>query len=211
MVFCAMSAHFFAWYLFKRVQVMIRFICIGFGLLLMMSFLTCGNNSKKPILKVMSNRNDFEVSDSLCRGVYTGEEFNSKNGDIAHQYSNVMSKIVGDQLKKLYIEGKYSKVDFQNISMTTKGMNDGDNYVEYELVIPFIRVKEKCDAMTAFDHSGGWGHVPDIEKRKEGFYSSEKKVLVGNILEISDLKTTKEGLQEYWLQWKHVDYQSDCE
>ena len=120
----------------------------------MTSFLTCANNRKKSILTVVSNRNDFEVSDSLCRGAYKGEEFNSEKGDVAHQYSNAMCKIVGDQLKKLYTEGKYSKVDFPNISMTTKGMNDGDNYVEYELLIPFVRVAGKCDAMTAFDHSG---------------------------------------------------------
>ncbi len=190
-----------------------RFICINCSLIILLtSFSNCGSKHKKNSnVKNSIQPKEFVISDSLCKGTYKGVEFDSINGDIAHQYSNVMSKIVGDQLKKLYKEKKYSKVDFRNIRMSTKGMNDGDNYVVYELVIPFIRVKEKCDAMTSFDHSGGWGHVPDIEKRKEGFYSSEKKVLVGNILEISDLKTTKEGLQEYWLQWKHVDYQSECE
>ena len=167
----------------------------------------------EPAIEIIKNEETVQTSDSVCRGIYRGIEFDSKkrvNGDIAHQYSNHMSKVVGDQLKKLYSEGKYSKVDFKRIEMSTKGMNDGNNYVVYELIIPFVSVENKCDAMTSFDHCGGWGHAPAIEKRKAGFYEKGETVMVGNILEISDLKTTKEGLQEYWLQWKHVDFQSEC-
>ena len=162
---------------------------------------------KKPVLEISDN---ILRSDSLCFGIYKGPEFDRAHGDIGHQYSNVMSKVVGDQLKKLYLEGKYSKVDFEHIKMTTSGMNDGDNYVTYELSIPFIRVQNKCEAMTAFDHCGGWGHAPDLEKRKAGFVERGKLVMVGDDLDISDLKKTKEGLQEYWLQWKHIDYQNEC-
>jgi len=32
----------------------------------------------------------------------------------------------------------------------------------------------------------------------------------GHELNISDLKTTREGLQEYWIQWKNKKTQSDC-
>lgn len=195
------------------VIVSMKFVILFFCLVVLMSgVLTSGSNNinkKRSLEKVLQPKN-IEISDSLCKGIYKGAEFDSKQGDIAHQYSNVMSKIVGDQLKKLYSEGKYSKVDFQHILMTTKGMNDGDNYVVYELVIPFVRVKDKCDARTAFDHCGGWGHAPDIEKRKAGFVERGPKVMAGNELDISDLKTTKEGLQEFWLQWKHIDYQSEC-
>jgi len=39
----------------------------------------------------------------------------------------------------------YSKVDFQNIEMTTKGM--GSSVVEYDLKIPFLKVKSKCNSI----------------------------------------------------------------
>jgi hypothetical protein len=190
-----------------------------FGLLLGCVFLlSCvfeekKHSDKKNTVSEVPIKKKIIVTDSLCRGIYKGVEFNMKmrtNGDIAHQHSNVMSKVVGDQLKKLFSEGKYSKVNFDKIEMKTKGMNNGDNYVVYDLTIPFIRVESKCDAMTSFDHCGGWGHAPAIEKRKAGFAEKGTAVMVGNVLDISDLKTTKEGLQEYWIQWKHVDYQSDC-
>lgn len=145
-------------------------------------------------------------SDQKCYGTYKGVEFDdSEQGDIAHQYSNTMSKYVGDQLKKMYSEGKYSKVDFDHIRMTTKGMNDGDNYVIYTLEIPFLRV-DKEEAMTAFDHSGGWNHYPAIEKRKKKLLESERSTVKDGKLYVSNLKTTKEGLQEFWIQWKHKDF-----
>ncbi len=76
-----------------------------------------------------------------------------------------------------------------------------------KLSIPFIAVKEKCDAYTSFDHVGGWNHKPSLSKRK----AELKKALInGQYLDISDLKTTPEGLQEYWIQWKNKIVQSDC-
>ena len=33
----------------------------------------------------------------------------------------------------------------------------------------------------------------------------------GHELDISNLKTTKEGLQEYWIQWKNKKMQFNCE
>ena len=116
-----------------------------------------------------------------CSGKYTGPEFvdeqtalelNLTGTDIAHNYSNLMAKHVGEQLKALYNQGKYVKVDLANIQMSTKGMNDGDEYVEYEITIPFIRVKSKYEAMTSFDHCGGWGHPPELAKRKAQLLSS---------------------------------------
>jgi len=139
-----------------------------------------------------------------CAGSYEGVEF-EKGSDVAHQFSNAMSEAVGRKLKELYIQGEFSKVDFSNIEMTTQGMGSGN--VVYYLSIPFILVDDKCDAFTSFDHVGGWNHSPALEERKQEL---EQLVMDGHELAISELKTTKEGLQEYWIQWKNQKTQVDC-
>jgi hypothetical protein len=154
-------------------------------------------------------------TDNGCSGKYAGVEFVNKEYqyklgltgvDIAHNYSNLMCKYVGRKLKELYRAGKYSKVDFRNIKMTTKGMDDGDDYVEYTVSIPFKRVDNAYEAMTGFDHSGGWGHPPEIEKRKYQLLHTKKRIIKNKRLYVSGLKSTPEGLQEYWIQWRHADY-----
>ncbi|MEW7278233.1 hypothetical protein ABW636_06530 [Aquimarina sp. 2201CG1-2-11] len=150
------------------------------------------------------NNNSIDCSNDGCHGQYKGAEF-VNGSDIAHQFSNKMSSAVGDKLKELFNKGKYSKVDFDNIIMTTRGMGSGN--VIYYLKIPFIRVNTKCDAYTSFDHVGGWNHPPALEARKRQL----KRTLMSNHkLYISDLKTTPEGLQEYWIQWKNKITQSMC-
>ena len=146
----------------------------------------------------------IECSDNGCYGQYEGAEFINR-ADIAHQFSNKMSAKVGDKLKELFLKGEYSKVDFDKIVMTTKGMGTGN--VVYYLNIPFKRVNSKCEAFTSFDHVGGWNHAPELELRKNNL----KKALIPNHeLNISELKTTPEGLQEYWIQWKNKEIQSIC-
>jgi hypothetical protein len=148
--------------------------------------------------------NEINCLDNGCEGVFVGPEF-VNGSDVAHQFSNKMSGQVGDKLKALYEERKYSKVIFSEIKISTKGMGSGN--VIYILEIPFEKVKEKCDAYTSFDHVGGWNHKPALAKRK----SELKDVLMeGDKLNISDLKTTPEGLQEYWIQWRNKIKQSDC-
>lgn len=153
-------------------------------------------------------------TDSACSGIYRGVEFVSGryidrlelNGtDVAHQYSNKMCEYVGNKLKQLYRDGIYSKVDFNGIRISTKGMNGDSNYVEYKVYIPFKRVP-KSQAMTAFDHCGGWGHKPELKKRKFDLLSSPNKIVKNRRLWISKLFKTKEGLQEFWIQWQHSDY-----
>ena len=90
--------------------------------------------------------------------------------------------------------------------MTTTGMGTGK--VSYYLEIPFEKVKEKCDSYTSFDHVGGWNHQPALTARKNQL---KKALMDGHKLNISALKTTKEGLQEYWIQWKNKNVQKDCE
>jgi hypothetical protein len=141
---------------------------------------------------------------SSCYGEYTGPEFVNMS-DVAHQFSNKMSAAVGDQLKELYDSKKYSKVDFENIEMTTEGMGSGN--VIYKLKIPFVQVPTKCEAYTSFDHVGGWNHEPELNKRKDQL---KGLLLEGESLYISKKIETKEGLQEHWIQWRNKDKQKDC-
>ena len=167
-------------------------------LLSLFSCATSNNESSK------SAENEIKCNDAKCYGVYSGPEF-INGSDVAHQFSNKMSIAVGDKLKELYEDKKYALVDFSEIKMTTNGMGTGQ--VEYMLEIPFKQVQKKCMAYTSFDHVGGWNHEPELEKRKEQLKSV---LLKGEDLKISTKKTTNEGLQEYWIQWKNKDVQKDC-
>ncbi len=151
------------------------------------------------------NSQEVECSENGCEGRYVGPEF-INGSDVAHQFSNKMSGEVGDKLKELYGQGKYAKVDFHSIVMSTEGMGTGS--VDYFLSIPFVSVREKCDAYTSFDHVGGWNHAPELSSRKKQL---NKLLLKGEQLEVSKLKVTPEGLQEYWIQWKNKPTQSSCE
>jgi len=152
-----------------------------------------------------TNQNSITCNDNSCYGTYTGPEF-INGDDIAHQFSNHMATAVGDQLKELYARGNYSKVAFDSIEMSTTGMGTGT--VTYFLNIPFVAVKNACDAYTSIDHCGGWNHSPALERRKKELVHV---TMTGHYLDISDLKTTPEGLQEYWIQWKNKVTQASCE
>ncbi len=142
----------------------------------------------------------IECNDEGCKGSYSGPEFVGRD-DVAHQFSNHMSNRVGDELKALYDQGKYRKVDLSNIQMTTQNMDHKGNVV-YSLHLPFVAVSKACEAATAFDHRGGWGHQIT---RASVLHTFRKKVDV----EVVELNTP-EGLQEFWVQWKHESRQSHC-
>lgn len=149
-------------------------------------------------------KSEITCTDQSCSGTYIGPEFVERS-DVAHQFSNKMSGKVGDQLKLLFSKGNYVKVDFSNIVMTTEGMGSGN--VTYYLLIPFTRVEKMCDAFTSFDHVGGWNHSPALASRKKQL---SKALLPGDKLNISNLKTTNEGLEEYWIQWRNKKNQAEC-
>lgn len=186
----------------------------SFLCLLLTILLSCFSGEKKAQASTIQAEQETEsvaqiysvtCSDSGCYGVYSGPEFDRSKPiieqDVAHRLSNEMAKCVGEELKRLYRQKKYVKVDLKNISMSTKDM-DGLDDVVYEVNIPFIEVPNACDAFTAFDHRGGWGHSKkERGVRKE--FAKEKDV---RIIE----KSTEEGLQEFWLQYKHKDYLFDC-
>lgn len=176
----------------------------GIGNSVVMSAKAIHDVSQKISTSQNQTSNPIACSDAACEGSYVGPEF-INGSDIAHQFSNKMSGKVGDHLKLMFDEGAYSKVDFSNIIMTTDGMGTG--HVVFKLKIPFVRVTTKCDAYTSFDHVGGWNHQPALNRRKRELSSL---LLPGEKLDISSLKTTSEGLQEYWIQWKNKVKQLDC-
>ncbi len=174
------------------------------AILLTVSLTSCKKQKEETLIN-STEQNQITCTKKQCQGTYVGKEF-IKGEDIAHQFSNQMSAAVGDQLKALYTSGNYAKVDFTKIKMTTEGMGSGN--VTYSLSIPFITVKAKCEAYTSFDHVGGWNHTPALSQRK----AQLKNVLLPNHqLDISTLKSTAEGLQEYWIQWKNKNIQAACE
>jgi len=155
---------------------------------------------------------NYSISDEYLFFSYEGPEFAVVNGEIsdtAHRLSNFASKITGEQLKKRYAEGNYSKVDLRKIVMKTEGMDNEDS-VLYTLKIPLVRVKNKCAAFTSFDHSGGWNHAPDIKKRLKDLKKPGKTTVLCNSLRVSKCYKTKENLQEYWIQWKNKQMQGEC-
>ena len=166
-------------------------------------FNNCINTSKKTALN-LNQKNEIICNQNGCEGTYEGPEF-IYGDDIAHQFSNKMSRKVGDKLKALYKANDFKKVDFSKISMYTIGMGSGE--VIYKLSIPFVSVENKCEAYTSFDHVGGWNHSPELLRRKQALSAA---LMEGHKLDISDLITTPEGLQEYWIQWKNKDVQADC-
>lgn len=175
--------------------------------LLILGITVCLTACNTPVKKdetSQSTESEIECSDVKCAGFYYGPEF-INGSDIAHQFSNQMSEQVGLKLKELYKAGNYSKVEFSKIKMFTVGMGSG--VVTYKLLIPFESVADACDACTSFDHVGGWNHEPALIERKKQLSTA---LLEGEELEISNLKTTPQGLQEYWIQWKNKDLQFEC-
>ncbi len=165
-------------------------------------FFICSLSLSVPV--IAQENDNIRCSEKGCEGTYKGPEF-VDGADVAHQFSNTMSAAVGDALKACYRKGAYAKVDFFNIRMTTEGMGSG--MVTYSLYVPFKRVSTACEAYTAFDHVGGWNHKPALHQRKAEL---SRLLMRGQALAISPLKTTPEGLQEYWIQWRHRTVQVAC-
>ena len=172
---------------------------------------SCSSHKKNEVknTKIKPEKNLVLVcNDSFCKVNYSGPEFTIHKGEIidtAHRMSNLISGEVGKKLKSLFDNKKYAKVDLKKIRMTSIDM-DNLGSVKLEIFIPFKRVKNPCEARTGFDHSGGWDHDPEIEKRKKKLSG----IAVCEQLEISPLIKTPENFQEYWIQWKHKDFQANC-
>lgn len=158
------------------------------------------------LIKEQQSSNNVTCSDSECSGTYVGPESDKVNGDVAHQFSNKMSNAVGDKLKELFKSGNYSKVDFKNIKMSTKEVDKNPGSVTYSVTIPFVKVNNECDAYTSFDHVGGWGHTPELSKRK---LELSKLLMPNDTFDVSDIIVTPK-VQEYWIQWRNRGLQLKC-
>lgn len=169
--------------------------------LILFFVISCDESSEKDKIDAfVASHSNIVCDDEGCRGTYVGPEYKFQS-DVAHQFSNLMCDRVGAHLKKLYHSKKYRTVHMTEIEMSTKGMGSGN--VEYKLSIPFLYAIDAEDATTAFDHAGGWGHAPELDARLSELRST---LLPGSSFEIRYLKTS-EGLEEYFIQWKHKEIQ----
>jgi hypothetical protein len=180
-----------------------RFLLFFF--LLSLFLFSCDSRKDKDIKEILAEQSQLTCDAFGCYGEYFGPEY-SNGSDIAHQFPNLMADSVGVHLKRLYKQGKYHRVALDGIKMSTEGMGTGT--VHYIVEIPFWRLEQKCLATTAFDHVGGWGHKPALKQRKAEL---SKELLFDDYLDVSKLKSTPEGLQEYWIQWRHKEVQAGCE
>lgn len=174
------------------------------------------NKIRKMYGLIMEQAETPVCNDAGCSGTYKGPEFDD-NGDVAHKYSNTMATAVGIKLKELYDAGTYVKVDMEKIKMSATSVHNGENSnpTVVTITIPFVKVTDKCEAYTSFDHVGGWGHTPELDRRK----TELKKLLIpGETFDVSEEKNTNPNspnfpngsLNEYWIQWKEKTRQSNC-
>ena len=164
-------------------------------------FLGCTEKEKSKFnQEFKDNGYSIYCNDEGCRGKYVGKSYVKLKGlkgddtyDIAHQFSNKMCTVVGNELKDLFLIQKYSKVDLKNITMSVKGQRT--RIVTYELFIPFKRVQGQY-AATSFDHRGGWNENRHTKQSVEEAFT---KPYYTN-LEISTFQKSSE-LTEMWIQW----------
>ena len=63
------------------------------------------------------------ITNKRLSASYTGPEYGSgSGGDWAHQLTNIACDVIGNKLKSLYKSGNYSKVNLNNIYLSTTGM-----------------------------------------------------------------------------------------
>lgn len=160
-------------------------------LIIGISFTMCSNTIttvSTPVFEESEFKTEINFLDSdekVFIGTYIGLE-NTKTNDMYYEFAEQICFSVDLKLKELYDVGIYSKVDLEQIWMSSEGY--GTTTVKYQIVIPLIQVS-KDDAMLSFTHSQS-----SSLKRKE-------KELRKEIIYMS-LKETPEGLSEYWIQWK---------
>ena len=154
----------------------------------------------KPVLTISLTNKGFS-------GKYVGAEFDSK-GDVAHQFSNKVTDIIGKQLKESYEKGEYLQVDFKNTKITTTGL-DLKGKVEFVIEMPFLKV-DKCEAFTGIEHCGTWvnQNKEKLDARLNEKLQNLKTLSVGEADKA--YFHTEQGYKEYWIQFKHKNHQSIC-
>ena len=145
-------------------------------------------------------------------GTYKGLEFVDTGdvmyNDVAHQFSNFVADTLGKFLKASYKAGNYYSIDFKKTKITTKGMDMKDTVV-YCINMVFKKT-DKCGASTGIEHCGSWGGQEDdlLKKRLDETIQKLAAISIGRPKTCKYV--TKEKFKEYWIQFKHKNYQGDC-
>ena len=193
------------------------------SLLLFVECNTTNNKQNKRKIKEEERKSEIKrkpnysvtIDQNGLSGTYKGVEFidtgNLMYSDVAHQFSNRVADTLGKYLKAQFKAGNYLSIDFQKTKITTAGMDLKDSVV-YCITMVF-KSEKKCDASTGIEHCGSWSQTEltsryYLKKRLVELKKSLQKISVGkpNV----QFYKTAEKFQEYWIQFKHKDYQGDC-
>lgn len=167
---------------------------------------------KTAIKKLESAKIKISISTSGFNGSYRGLEFSNEGPlderDVAHRFSNKIADTIGYFLKQQNLKGIFLKVDFKNTQIRTSGL-DLEKHVVYTVSMPFLKTK-KCEGYTGIEHCGSWTDEANLElrARMQELQKSLKTISVGKP-DVHFFKTP-EMFQEYWIQFKHKEYQADC-
>jgi hypothetical protein len=152
------------------------------------------------------------IDQNGLNGTYKGLEFVDTGdvmyNDVAHQFSNYVADTLGKFLKASYKAGNYYSIDFKKTKITTKGMDMKDTVV-YCINMVFKKT-DKYGASTGIEHCGSWGGQADLllKKRLDETIKNLAPICIGRPKTCKYV--TKEKFKEYWIQFKHKNYQGDC-
>lgn len=177
-------------------------------------FISCGEKCKiknetklKSIESSLENITDYEkieINKNGFYGVYVGQEF-TKDGDVAHQFSNKTSKVISRFLKKSFRSGTFLKINFSDSEIKTIGL-DKKGKVKFIIQMKFVETS-KSDAFTGIAHCGTWVNQNNLilDSRDQDLLRNLNKISVGP--KEQGYFTTPEGYKEYWVQFKHKNFQ----
>lgn len=159
---------------------------------------------KKEIKQKKYPNDSIRITKNFCYASYEGAEFN-QDGDIAHQLSNRVADTLGKYLKAAFKKGDYLALDFDHTKITTEGL-DLEGSVKYYIQFPFLHTNKR-DAFTGIEHCGSWDNESNysLYKKLQERLINLQKMSVGSIK--TKQFTTAEKFKEYWIQFKHKEYQ----
>ena len=159
---------------------------------------------KKEIKQVKYPNDSIRITKDFFFANYEGAEFN-QDGDIAHQLSNRVADTLGKYLKAAFTKGDYLALDFDHTKITTEGL-DLKGSVNYCIQFPFLHTNKR-DAFTGIEHCGSWDNESNysLNKKLQERLINLQKMSIGSIK--TKQFTTAEKFKEYWIQFKHKEYQ----
>ena len=159
---------------------------------------------KKEIKQVKYPNDSIRITKDTFFANYEGAEFN-QDGDIAHQLSNRVADTLGKYLKAAFTKGDYLALDFDHTKITTEGL-DLKGSVKYCIQFPFLHTNKR-DAFTGIEHCGSWDNESNysLYKKLQERLINLQKMSIGSIK--TKQFTTVEKFKEYWIQFKHKEYQ----